>query len=112
MYNVFEVNKTGYDNCTTYSAVGNWTKGKDFIPLDEAKRYYFICNGFCQSGMKISVVVHPLPLNASSTSSGNNATQNSGRIITSSATGRYDYQGFVGVAVAFVLTLVIRLVTQ
>ncbi|KAF7843181.1 lamin-like protein [Senna tora] len=36
-YNVFEVNQTGYDNCTTEGATGNWSKGKDFIPLNEAK---------------------------------------------------------------------------
>ncbi|CAA6661675.1 unnamed protein product [Spirodela intermedia] len=60
-YNVFEVNETGYDNCTTEGAAGNWSSGKDFILLDEAKRYYFICGtGFCYSGMKVSVVVHPL----------------------------------------------------
>lgn len=61
-YNVFEVNQTGYGNCTTEGAVGNWSSGKDFIPLNKAKRYYFICgNGGCFSGMKVSVVVHPLP---------------------------------------------------
>ncbi|KAF5466872.1 hypothetical protein F2P56_016754, partial [Juglans regia] len=61
-YNVFEVNQTGYDNCTTEGAVGNWSSGKDFIPLNAAKRYYFICgNGQCYSGMKVSVLVHPLP---------------------------------------------------
>lgn len=61
-YNVFEVNQTGYDNCTTEGAVGNWSSGKDFILLDKAQRYYFICgNGDCYNGMKVSVVVHPLP---------------------------------------------------
>lgn len=61
-YNVFEVNQSGYDNCTTEGAVGNWSSGKDFIPLNEAKRYYFICgNGQCYSGMKVSVIVHHLP---------------------------------------------------
>ncbi|XP_072967213.1 early nodulin-like protein 19 [Typha angustifolia] len=64
MYNVFEVNKTGYDNCTMDGLAGNWSSGKDFIPLNEAKTYYFICgNGFCFSGMKVSVVVRPLPSN-------------------------------------------------
>ena len=59
---MFEVNQTGYDNCTTEGASGNWSSGKDFIPLNEAKRYYFICgNGQCFSGMKVSVLVHPLP---------------------------------------------------
>ncbi|KAL2462189.1 Lamin-like protein [Abeliophyllum distichum] len=61
-YNVFQVNKTGYDNCTTEGAMGNWTSGKDFILLNKAKRYYFICGtGGCFNGMKISVFVHPLP---------------------------------------------------
>ncbi|KAL7152621.1 hypothetical protein ABFS83_04G110200 [Erythranthe nasuta] len=61
-YNVFEVNKTGYDNCTTEGNTGNWSSGKDFILLDLAKRYYFICGtGGCSNGMKVSVVVHPLP---------------------------------------------------
>ncbi|KAL6953331.1 hypothetical protein U1Q18_041373, partial [Sarracenia purpurea var. burkii] len=61
-YNVFEVNQSGYDNCTTEGALGNWTSGKDFILLDKAKRYFFICgNGGCYSGMKVSVLVHRLP---------------------------------------------------
>ncbi|KAL1554104.1 lamin-like protein [Salvia divinorum] len=61
-YNVFQVNQTGYDNCTTEGATGNWSSGKDFILLDTAKRYYFICgNGGCFSGMKVSVLVHALP---------------------------------------------------
>ncbi|XVE91206.1 hypothetical protein DITRI_Ditri20bG0135700 [Diplodiscus trichospermus] len=61
-YNVFEVNQTGYDNCTTEGALGNWSSGKDFVPLNESKRYYFICgNGQCFNGMKVSVLVHPLP---------------------------------------------------
>lgn len=56
------VNETGYDNCTTEGAAGNWSSGKDFVFLDKAKRYYFICgNGGCFSGMKVSVLVHPLP---------------------------------------------------
>ncbi|XP_068652474.1 early nodulin-like protein 19 [Aristolochia californica] len=62
MYNVFMVNESGYDNCTTEGALGNWSSGKDFILLTEPKRYYFICgNGLCFNGMKVSVVVHPLP---------------------------------------------------
>ncbi|TQD89795.1 hypothetical protein C1H46_024687 [Malus baccata] len=54
--------KHGYDNCTLDSAVGNWSSGKDFIPLNLAKRYYFICgNGKCYNGTKVSVLVHLLP---------------------------------------------------
>ncbi|KAJ4958597.1 hypothetical protein NE237_025708 [Protea cynaroides] len=61
-YNVYEVNQTGYDNCTIEGAMGNWSSGKDFILLSKAKRYYFICgNGGCFSGMKVSVLVHALP---------------------------------------------------
>lgn len=61
-YNVFLVNQTGYDNCTIEGALGNWTSGKDFIMLNETQRYYFICGtGDCLNGMKVSVVVHPLP---------------------------------------------------
>ncbi|KAM0862479.1 hypothetical protein ACQ4PT_045244 [Festuca glaucescens] len=46
-HNVFEVNQTGYDNCTMDGVAGNWTSGKDFIPLNERRRYFFICgNGF------------------------------------------------------------------
>lgn len=74
-YNVFEVNQTGYDNCTTEGALGNWTSGKDFIPLNKAKRYYFICgNGQCFNGMKVSVVVHPLPPAPSGSVSSSNHT--------------------------------------
>jgi len=55
-HNVFEVNETGYDNCTMDGVAGNWTSGKDFIPLPEARRYYFICgNGFCMQGMKVAI---------------------------------------------------------
>ncbi|XP_059291630.1 early nodulin-like protein 19 [Lycium ferocissimum] len=61
-YNVFLVNQTGYDNCTIEGAFGNWTGGKDFIMLNKTQRYYFICGtGGCMNGMKVSVVVHPLP---------------------------------------------------
>ncbi|KAK7261036.1 hypothetical protein RIF29_27339 [Crotalaria pallida] len=77
-YNVFEVNQTGYDNCTTEGAVGNWSKGKDFILLNETKRYYFICgNGQCFNGMKVSVLVHPLPSPSSPGSASNHSSHKS-----------------------------------
>lgn len=61
-YNVFEVNKTGYDNCTIEGASGNWSNGKDFVLLKKPGRYYFICGtGGCSNGMKVSIVVHSLP---------------------------------------------------
>ncbi|XP_020100592.1 lamin-like protein [Ananas comosus] len=65
-YNVFEVNRTGYENCTMDGLTGNWSSGKDFIPLGAAKTYYFICgNGFCLNGMRVAVTVRPLAANAS-----------------------------------------------
>ncbi|CAM0952996.1 unnamed protein product [Alopecurus aequalis] len=61
-HNVFEVNQTGYDNCTMDGVAGNWTSGKDFIPLPEPGRYFFICgNGGCQTGMKVAITVRPAP---------------------------------------------------
>eukprot|EP00252_Welwitschia_mirabilis_P023195 TRINITY_DN6509_c0_g1_i1.p1 TRINITY_DN6509_c0_g1~~TRINITY_DN6509_c0_g1_i1.p1 ORF type:complete len:166 (+),score=17.19 TRINITY_DN6509_c0_g1_i1:400-897(+) len=62
-HNVLQVNKTGYDNCTTDSVIGNWSSGKDFIELNESKRYYFIDGkGFCYNGMKITLFVeNPAP---------------------------------------------------
>ncbi|KAG9455874.1 hypothetical protein H6P81_000382 [Aristolochia fimbriata] len=89
MYNVFMVNETGYDNCTTEGALGNWSNGKDFILLTEPKRYYFICgNGFCFSGMKVSVVVHPLPSPPSSPKKGkpNNQSSSGGSVIRMKST--------------------------
>ncbi|KAK6915136.1 Phytocyanin domain [Dillenia turbinata] len=79
-YNVFEVNETGYDNCTTEGAVGNWSSGKDFVLLDKAKRYYFICGtGGCFNGMKVSVLVHALPPPPSSSAVAANATSSASR---------------------------------
>ncbi|KAL5206736.1 hypothetical protein ABZP36_034945 [Zizania latifolia] len=75
-HNVFEVNETGYDNCTMAGVAGNWTSGKDFIPLNESRRYYFICgNGLCQAGMKVAITVHPLPQNATKSHGGDAAEQ-------------------------------------
>lgn len=71
---MFEVNETGYDNCTMAGVAGNWTSGKDFIPLPAARRYYFVCgNGFCLQGMKVAITVHPLPHNATSKGSSSHA---------------------------------------
>ena len=65
---MFEVNQTGYDNCTMDGVAGNWTSGKDFIPLPEPRRYFFICgNGGCQAGMKVAITVYPTPDNATRT---------------------------------------------
>ncbi|XP_008813079.1 mavicyanin-like [Phoenix dactylifera] len=77
-YNVFEVNKTGYDNCTMDGLAGNWSSGKDFIPLDQPKTYYFICgNGFCFSGMKVAAHVRPLPPSAAPLTPSNSSSSSS-----------------------------------
>eukprot|EP01018_Ginkgo_biloba_P037121 Gb_29238 [translate_table: standard] len=58
-YNVLQVNQSGYDNCTVDNPIGNWSSGKDFIELNESKRYYFICGtGYCYNGMKLTFSVH------------------------------------------------------
>ncbi|KAB1218808.1 Lamin-like protein [Morella rubra] len=98
-YNVFEVNQTGYDNCTTEGAVGNWSSGKDFITLNESKRYYFICgNGQCYNGMKVSVLVHPLP------SPPPGAASAAGLSPTGSAAPEFPQRGFVVLVVSFAVT--------
>lgn len=98
-FNVFEVNQTGYDNCTTDGAVGNWSSGKDFIPLDKAKRYYFICgNGQCFSGMKVTVLVHPLPSPPLSASTAANLTSPKS---AAAVVCRKGLVGFRALAVAF-----------
>ncbi|EXB55138.1 Lamin-like protein [Morus notabilis] len=98
-YNVFEVNQTGYDNCTTEGAVGNWSSGKDFIPLNKAKRYYFICgNGQCFNGMKVTVQVHPLPSPPAAATAHELSSQNS----TAAAVPR---PGFQALAVSLALIL-------
>ncbi|XP_043723537.1 lamin-like protein [Telopea speciosissima] len=62
--NVLEVNKTGYDQCIEDHPIHNWTTGagRDVVPLNVTKRYYFISGkGFCYGGMKISVLVENAP---------------------------------------------------
>ncbi|XP_042519351.1 lamin-like protein [Macadamia integrifolia] len=62
--NVLEVNKTNYDQCIETHPIHNWTTGagRDVVPLNVTKRYYFISGkGFCFGGMKISVLVENLP---------------------------------------------------
>lgn len=57
-HNVVQVNQSGYDNCTTDNAIGNWSSGKDFFFLNVSKRYYYIDGrGGCYSGMKITFFV-------------------------------------------------------
>jgi hypothetical protein len=65
-HNVFEVNEAGFNSCTMDGVAGNWTSGKDFIPLKEPRRYFFICggNGLCRAGMKVVITVYPTPGNA------------------------------------------------
>lgn len=62
-HNVVQVNQSGYDNCTTDNAFGNWSSGKDFFLLNESKRYYYIDGkGGCYGGMKITFFVeNPAP---------------------------------------------------
>ena len=57
--NVLEVNKTNFKICNTEHPLHNWTTGtgRDEIPLNVTKTYYFVSgNGFCYGGMKL--VIH------------------------------------------------------
>ncbi|KAI5558910.1 hypothetical protein BDE02_17G074100 [Populus trichocarpa] len=66
--NILEVNKTDYESCNSDHPLHNWTRGagRDVVPLNVTRNYYFISGkGFCYGGMKLAVHVenpppHPL----------------------------------------------------
>ncbi|KAG1327563.1 lamin-like protein [Cocos nucifera] len=102
MYNVFEVNKTGYDNCTMDGLAGNWSSGKDFIPLNQSKTYYFICgNGLCFSGMKVAVRVLRLPASAAPPTASNSSSKSSSRAASASPAPRPWPAALVALAAVF-----------
>lgn len=59
IYNVLEVNQTGYQQCNDKGFVKNITKGgRDVFNLTEAKQFYFLSSGgYCFHGMKLAVNV-------------------------------------------------------
>ncbi|CAK9186048.1 unnamed protein product [Ilex paraguariensis] len=62
--NVLEVNSTDYDACNSDHPVHNWTTGagRDVVPLNVTRDYYFISGkGFCYGGMKVAVHVENPP---------------------------------------------------
>ncbi|XVF16686.1 hypothetical protein REPUB_Repub10bG0053600 [Reevesia pubescens] len=62
--NVLEVNKTDYESCNSDHPLHNWTTGagRDVVPLNITRHYYFISGkGFCYGGMKIAVRVENPP---------------------------------------------------
>ncbi|KAI3858477.1 hypothetical protein MKW92_015571 [Papaver armeniacum] len=63
--NVLQVNKTDYDSCNENNPIHSWTTGagRDVVPLNVTKHYYFISgHGFCYGGMKLAVhVLNPPP---------------------------------------------------
>lgn len=62
--NVLEVNQTDYLSCNSDHFLHNWTRGagRDVVPLNETRSYYFISgNGFCFGGMKLAVDVQNPP---------------------------------------------------
>ncbi|KAF8389769.1 hypothetical protein HHK36_024288 [Tetracentron sinense] len=64
MVDVLEVNKTNYDACNADHPLHNWTTGagRDVVPLNVTRHYYFISGkGFCYGGMKLAVHVEKLP---------------------------------------------------
>ncbi|EPS64512.1 hypothetical protein M569_10269 [Genlisea aurea] len=63
-FNVLEVNQTNYDACNAEHFLRNWTTGagRDVVPLNVTRDYYFISgNGFCYGGTKVKVHVEDSP---------------------------------------------------
>lgn len=62
--NVLEVNKTDYESCNSDHPLHSWTTGagRDVVPLNVTRDYYFISGkGFCYGGMKLAVHVENPP---------------------------------------------------
>ncbi|KAI4321346.1 hypothetical protein MLD38_034740 [Melastoma candidum] len=62
--NVLEVNSTDYASCNSDNPITNWTRGagRDVVPLNVTRPYYFISGkGFCYGGMKLAVKVENPP---------------------------------------------------
>ena len=58
-HNVIEVNKSGYDACTTMPGIATYATGNDSITIKTATDYYFLC-GFpthCKIGQKVKISV-------------------------------------------------------
>ncbi|KAL1338174.1 lamin-like protein [Arachis duranensis] len=62
---VLEVNKNDYEKCNSDHPLHNWTTGagRDDVPLNVTRNYYFISGkgGFCFKGMKVAIHVENLP---------------------------------------------------
>ncbi|CAL1366146.1 unnamed protein product [Linum trigynum] len=65
LYDVLEVNRTGYDRCSGEGFITNITRGgRDVFNLTQARPYYFICSrgSYCaMQGMKMEVNVTTEP---------------------------------------------------
>ncbi|MFQ6633193.1 hypothetical protein Gotur_011437 [Gossypium turneri] len=62
--NVAEVSKADYESCNADHPLHNWTTGagKDVVPLNVTRNYYFISGrGFRYGGMKVAVRVENRP---------------------------------------------------
>ncbi|KAJ0010237.1 hypothetical protein Pint_34325 [Pistacia integerrima] len=73
-HNVYEVTEATYRSCDASSGVlGEYESGNDQITLEEAKKYWFICNiaGHCLGGMRFGINVKE------ATSSNTNSTRDS-----------------------------------
>ncbi|KAL6553033.1 hypothetical protein OROGR_006875 [Orobanche gracilis] len=62
-FNVLEVNKTEYGNCTFFQPLHNWTRGsgRDLVPLNETRIYYIISSNGCYGGLKLEIHVEDPP---------------------------------------------------
>ncbi|KAK9271700.1 hypothetical protein L1049_002063 [Liquidambar formosana] len=95
--NVLEVNKTDYEACNSDHPLHNWTTGagRDVVPLNVTRDYYFISGkGFCYGGMKVAVHVVNLPPPPVSSP------------INSSAPGFTTYRGHIVIPAAFAIAAI------
>nr|GLL26588.1 lamin-like protein [Ipomoea trifida] len=60
--NVLEVKKRDYKSCNSGRPIHNWTGGygRDVVPLNVTKTYYFISakGSFCHRGTKVAIRVN------------------------------------------------------
>ncbi|KAK6928145.1 LOW QUALITY PROTEIN: Phytocyanin domain [Dillenia turbinata] len=62
--NQLNVNSTDYESCNSDHPLHNWTTGagRDVVPLNVTRKYYFISGkGFCYGGAKLAVDVENPP---------------------------------------------------
>lgn len=88
LYNVYQVNKTSYEQCNDHDFIKNITRGgRDVFNLTEAKPFYFLSGGgYCYHGMKLAINVVefiPSPESAPAPAKNGSPADTGGQIILS-----------------------------